>query len=247
MVINNSGIYKIENTCNGKFYIGSTKNLQKRKYDHFYELRKGSHKNKIFQRSFNKYKEESFVFEVLEFCEPEDRLELEQIYLDVYQPPLNVSKFSTGGERIKIKARNLTEENIRDIFLLYANGESQKAIAERFGVKGKSSIPLILNRETYWNVEIDKDILERVNSRRSIFHEHDRKFKPEDVLEVIFMYCEGSTHKQIADKFKVSDAIIFDIVKRRSYKDVILSSALEDRLKEVRKQREYKPQKLKRG
>lgn len=243
MVINNSGIYKIQNICNGKFYIGSTKNLQHRKTNHFAELRRNNHGNKILQNSFNKYKEESFVFEVLEFCEPEERFELEQIYLDVYQPTLNVSKFSTGGERIQPKARKLTDENIKDIFLLYANGESQKSIAEKFGIKGCSSIPLILNRHTYWNVEIDKDVLERANSRRSIFHVHDRKFKLEDVVEVISMYCEGSTHQQIADKYKVSEAIIFDIIKRRSYKDVILSSELEDKLKEVKKQRENKPRK----
>jgi len=61
------------------------------------------------------------------------------------------------------------------------------------------------------------------------------------------MYCEGFTCQWVADKYKVSRSIVEDIIKRISYKDVILSSALEEKLKEVKKQREYKPQKLKRG
>ena len=65
------GIYKITNTVNGKIYIGSAVDLSRRKRDHFWSLRKGTHCNAYLQKSFNKYGENNFSFEVLSTCLPE--------------------------------------------------------------------------------------------------------------------------------------------------------------------------------
>lgn len=67
----NGGIYQIRNTVNNKLYIGQTKSFTNRKRSHFKELQKGTHYNKYLQRSFAKYGEQCFVFEILEFCEKE--------------------------------------------------------------------------------------------------------------------------------------------------------------------------------
>lgn len=80
----NCGIYKIENTKNGKVYIGSSKRLNGRKYDHFYNLENKKHGNKYLQNSFNKHGEDNFKFEVLMYCS-EDNLEFyEQKAMDEY-------------------------------------------------------------------------------------------------------------------------------------------------------------------
>lgn len=60
------GIYKILNTINGKFYIGSSVNLRKRLYEHFRELELGIHPNKYLQNSWIKYGKEGFKFSILE-------------------------------------------------------------------------------------------------------------------------------------------------------------------------------------
>jgi group I intron endonuclease len=60
-----SGIYQIRNTLNNKVYVGSTKNFEKRKGEHFRDLKKNNHKNVKLQRSFNKYGEDKFIFEIL--------------------------------------------------------------------------------------------------------------------------------------------------------------------------------------
>ena len=41
-----SGIYKITNKINGKFYIGSAIDFIKRKKEHIYWLKKNNHHNK---------------------------------------------------------------------------------------------------------------------------------------------------------------------------------------------------------
>ena len=64
-----SGIYSIKNILNNKTYVGSSINLKKRKREHFYQLRKGTHSNKHLQNAFSKYGETNFEFAVLERIE----------------------------------------------------------------------------------------------------------------------------------------------------------------------------------
>lgn len=81
-----SGVYKIVNIINNKIYIGSSINVVKRKSQHFSEFRNNTHKNPYFQKSFNKYGEENFKFEVIEFVEDKTKLvECEQYWIDFYQ------------------------------------------------------------------------------------------------------------------------------------------------------------------
>ncbi|QDX91081.1 hypothetical protein EEL30_00965 (plasmid) [Brevibacillus laterosporus] len=79
-----SGIYKITCLSNSKFYIGSTKDLSKRKIQHWSNLTNGNHHNKHLQRAWNKYGQEQFTFEVLEDLSlvPERLIEREQCWID---------------------------------------------------------------------------------------------------------------------------------------------------------------------
>ena len=73
-------IYIIRNTINNKFYIGSAIGHYRRKGQHFYMLRNNCHFNKHLQSSWNKYKEENFVFEILEFVDNINKLQDKEEY-----------------------------------------------------------------------------------------------------------------------------------------------------------------------
>ena len=60
------GVYKILNRCNGKFYIGSSVNIERRFDSHRKDLIAGTHNNKYLQRAWNKYGSENFEFIVIE-------------------------------------------------------------------------------------------------------------------------------------------------------------------------------------
>jgi hypothetical protein len=90
-----SGVYKITNLINGKFYIGSSKSLYKRLSEHFEKLKKGTHKNPHLQSSYLKYGN-VFKHEILKICKPEEIFEVEQYYLDVLKPEYNINKLATG-------------------------------------------------------------------------------------------------------------------------------------------------------
>ena len=78
-------IYKIQNRINNKVYIGSAIGHYKRKGQHFYLLRNSKHFNNHLQNSWNKYGENNFIFEVLEFIEKLENLkEREEYYIKEY-------------------------------------------------------------------------------------------------------------------------------------------------------------------
>ncbi len=80
-----SGLYKITNQENGKFYIGSSKKIQNRWNQHLCALRKRNHHNSMLMSDFIKYGEEKFQFSILEEINDEKKLiEREQFYLDLY-------------------------------------------------------------------------------------------------------------------------------------------------------------------
>lgn len=81
-----SGIYAITNTINGKTYVGSTIDLERRQKDHNNNLCNGTHPNPHLQYSWNKYGESVFEFKVLEYIDSsDDLLKAEQSWLNVYK------------------------------------------------------------------------------------------------------------------------------------------------------------------
>lgn len=85
-----SGIYKIEfDECH--FYIGSSKNVSVRIYQHINDLFKGKHLNSLVQNKFNEFNGVGMKVTILEICEISVLLEREQYYLDKFLPLLNQS------------------------------------------------------------------------------------------------------------------------------------------------------------
>ncbi len=89
----NSGVYKITCSANGHYYYGSSVNLKSRFINHISKLRSQKHRNHRLQRIYNKYGEDSLVFEVVEYCDPELTTSCEQKYLDTHTTHDNCMNF----------------------------------------------------------------------------------------------------------------------------------------------------------
>ena len=72
------GIYCIENIMDGKKYIGQSKNIYTRWYQHKLELNYNKHGNRYLQNAWNKYGENNFKFYIIEKCS-EDELNEKEI------------------------------------------------------------------------------------------------------------------------------------------------------------------------
>lgn len=80
------GIYQIINLETGVCYIGQSKNIADRCYQHRHSLRKNKHRNRYLQRAWNKYSSNTFEFRLLTICSL-DTFELqlaEQYWLDFF-------------------------------------------------------------------------------------------------------------------------------------------------------------------
>ena len=79
-----SGIYKIINKTNGKYYIGKAANVYSRfKWEHVVDLNKNQHHNKYLQNSWNKYGQENFECFLIEKVPVDNLTAAEQKYLDI--------------------------------------------------------------------------------------------------------------------------------------------------------------------
>ena len=76
-------IYKIVNKINGKIYVGSCIGHYRRKAQHLWKLRQGTHDNNHLQSAWNKYNEENFEFIIIEFINnSNDLINREQYWID---------------------------------------------------------------------------------------------------------------------------------------------------------------------
>lgn len=120
-----SGVYEIKNTITNKIYIGSSKDVRERWNEHKRELDKNNHHSIHLQRAWNKYGEESFVFNLIEECNEDDTLAREQLYLDLLKPydknkGYNISKDASAPmkgrkhskETMEILAEDLAHRDI---------------------------------------------------------------------------------------------------------------------------------------
>lgn len=109
-----SGIYQIKNLINGKIYIGSAVNMRRRWVCHKSNLSKNRHHSIHLQRSWNKYGENVFLFEVLEEVRDKNLLtRREQFWLDetkCYDQKNGYNISPTAGNCLGIKH---TEETNR--------------------------------------------------------------------------------------------------------------------------------------
>jgi group I intron endonuclease len=84
-----SGIYRIENTQNGKMYVGSAVNLDQRLRNHRTRLNCNHHKNAHLQSAWNKYGADAFRFSTLLVCSKRDLLFYEQRCIDGFDAVQN--------------------------------------------------------------------------------------------------------------------------------------------------------------
>lgn len=92
----------IKNIITGDFYIGSASRcLYTRWKDHYTLLNINKHHNTHLQNAVNKYGLSSFVFGVIEYCDSDNCLTLEQKYIDELNPSYNLCRIAGNTTGVK--------------------------------------------------------------------------------------------------------------------------------------------------
>ena len=113
-----SGIYKIVNKINGKYYVGSSKNILDKTTGRFCrhkkELMAGKHHSIFLQRAWDKYGFENFDFIIIETVDDKSILLLkEQYYLNLAEKEKN----NCYNMRFNASGGNLRKESIEKLSL----------------------------------------------------------------------------------------------------------------------------------
>lgn len=95
------GTYMIINRKTGKYYYGSSNDIERRFMQHKSELKRGIHHCIYLQRAYNKYGHDSFIFKKDIVCETLDKARfVEQLILDCSKNLYNTSKYASGGDTL---------------------------------------------------------------------------------------------------------------------------------------------------
>ena len=138
--MNDIGIYKITNKNNGKFYIGSSKQIQRRWWEHQNDLNKNQHVNWKLQDAWNQSGASGFEFVIIENVDESQLLVREQFYLDTFKPHLvgyNILDKVSGGDNFtnhpdKEKIRNkLSEMNLDYKNPMFGKTHSESSIQKQ--------------------------------------------------------------------------------------------------------------------
>lgn len=231
-----SGIYKITNTVNNKYYIGSSVNIHKRWISHKCDLNKQRHPNKHLQYSFNKHGFDCFKFEVLEYCDRPLLKETEQKFLDMLYSKdqcYNILKesYSVHGENHTMFGRTHTAEarlkikEARSKQTIKHSLETRRKIGE--GNKGR---PINMNH-----------INNMVKARNGIAWNKGLKIgtnknhilSDEKIKNIISDYKDGLSINQVKDKYKMSWKRVKIVLKENNIKTRTISQ--EKQLRDERR------------
>lgn len=159
------GIYIIRNNLNGKYYIGSSKDIRRRLYIHKYLLKRNKHFSTYLQNSWNKYGEQNFSFDALEI-NPVDLLKAEQFWID----SLDAANQEKGYNQCKVagtREGSKQPESMKQALRFFMKGKPKsdahrKAIGA--GNKGK-----VISQETKERIsESVKVIMQNVDHRNRL-------------------------------------------------------------------------------
>ena len=134
------GVYKISNLVSDRYYIGYSKNINKRFCVHRSKLKNSCHDNIFLQRAYNLDGEDKFIYEIIHKCNTDkEAKEIELQYLTdltIRDKLYNLNYNNSGGDLL---TTHPDKESIRkQILKSYAETISKMSSEERKEKYGKN-------------------------------------------------------------------------------------------------------------
>jgi group I intron endonuclease len=212
------GVYKITCLENGKIYIGSTVNFDKRRKEHWRLLKGNYHTNKYLQRAWNKYGAKQFKIELIEELNDQELLlSREQYWINITNCAtgkigFNLTPTAGGTYGYKYTAEQkancgkwIRNEELRDKLRTCHLGLRASA-----STKKKMSIQRSGNKNAmYGKQHTEESRLKMSETRirkgvgRGINH-NKAKLTDDNIREIRKLFKEGLTATEIAKKYNVS-------------------------------------------
>jgi group I intron endonuclease len=138
------GVYRISNTLSGRYYIGYSKNIDRRFCVHRSKLKKNCHDNIFLQRAYNLDGEYKFKYDLIHIFDTEEEAkEMELQYLtdlSIRDKLYNLNYNNSGGDLLtnhpdKEKIREKISNSLLKLMSLMSSDERK----EKFGRPGEKN------------------------------------------------------------------------------------------------------------
>lgn len=189
-------IYKITNIINNKCYIGQTRDYKARFQGHKLQLRKNIHDNPYLQYAWNKYGENAFTFEVLEYAE--DYNERERYYIKLYNSTDAKYGYNIleGGENPPVRAHSmLSFDDVKEIQNMFLAGASLDEICLKFPLVTRGQIGKINSGKVWYDDSLVYPLKKDNDNEIGV-----------DVANLVIndLLNTSLTQKEIANKYNIS-------------------------------------------
>lgn len=197
-----SGVYQIRSKVDGRLYVGSSVNLEKRWKEHRRQLDEGKHHSRFLQRCWTKYGADAFEFSVIVYCHQDTVLMYEQFYIDELRPEFNT--VPTAGSQRGLKhsdetRRKMSASRRRDFSPM--TGKSHTA-------ETKARISRTKSGKKYGAYD-----QERVKKTASAMRLSKGAMSEETAREIKRLKALGMKHRDVANDTGVSYWAVADIAR----------------------------------
>lgn len=226
------GVYVLMNTKNNKMYIGQSNNpIEERYWVHISTLRNNKHYNRLLQNDYNVYKEDSFIFYLLEECSDTKNREKYWIrVLDTYGSGYNLTYGGDGAlgvvvsnetkKRIGEKNRINNLGNKASLSTRAKMSESQKKVKRNHSQYAKMNSTRMSRYDGKHRRPYTKEELGRLSKRFEGSKSNLATINEKSAYQIKQMILVGMSNQTIHEKTKVNVSIIKTIRCNSRWKHV---------------------------
>lgn len=221
-----SGIYEIRNIVNNKRYIGQSQNIYVRISKHIFCLCSNSHCNKHLQSAWNQYGENSFEYNVLEYCSNEQLNERELFWINHFNSNnkdygynIRLNPFDNRGLKWTDEQRVKMMEHINADKSYYRNHKIPRETLEKAWEASRNKVWSDDERQRQSKILTGTKVENTENMKAAQRGEINNyaKLTQCDVEEIIYLLNCGYGQTYLANLFNVSCSTIHAIKTKRSW------------------------------
>lgn len=243
-------IYFIINKITGERYVGQTTNFVRRKNEHLSQLKDKTHINKKLQNAWNKYGENNFIVEKIQYDNiSKEELNNEEIkYIKQYDSYNNGYNLTIGGDGGNTRSKL----NFEQFCFAYFGNKKYDGMTNRTGkylgvdssciasIKNEKSYDLFRQQAKELSIEEQENYIERFEKELDIINNPPwvkRKTLDEqttyEILCVVSTYGRG-IERTILNHFDLTKGFVYHLMignGRQSIKNKYKNTSKEERQK----------------
>jgi len=232
------GIYKILNKVTGKFYIGSSNNIEYRFRQHKANLRHGYHNNSYLQAAWDKYGETNFEFIVEQKLDTIDRLlEVEDEWIEKTsccnrEIGYNLQLKSTGTRHSEETLTKIRSKRNAYVYTDYHRQQISKSLMgnkrtlghklseehkQKIAQAGIGRTPTEATREKLRIANTGKKASAETKKKLSLSHMGNKsrqKYTEEQIQSILTEFNSGVTKTELSRKYNIPGSSMHWLIQK---------------------------------